>query len=56
MIFSFFIYNYLLLVVPMLIYVGLMKDKVRYPFWQICLVLGYGVLVNFLLMYLRKYL
>ena len=47
---------HILLVAPILIYVGLMKDRVKYPFWQICLVLGYGALVNFLLMYLRKYL
>lgn len=47
---------HVLLVAPILIYVGLMKDRVKYPFWQVCLVLGYGALVNFLLIYLRKYL
>ena len=44
---------HVLLVAPVLIYVGYMKDKVLYPFWQVCLILGYGALVNFLLMYLK---
>ena len=47
---------HILVIAPMLIYVGLNKNKVVYPFWQVCLVLGYGALVNFLIMYLRKFL
>jgi hypothetical protein len=44
---------HVLVVAPLLIYVGLNKKNVVYPFSQICLVLGYGALVNFLLMYLK---
>jgi predicted tellurium resistance membrane protein TerC len=44
---------HILLVAPILIYVGLNKNNVLYPFWQVCLILGYGVLVNFIIMYLK---
>mgnify|MGYP003978945813 FL=1 len=44
---------HVLVVAPVLIYIGLNKKNVVYPFWQICIVLGYGALVNFLIMYLK---
>ena len=46
---------HILVIGPILLFVGY-KGQIEYPLNQILLILGYGSLVNFLLMLLKKYI